>query len=96
MNSESNVDIRSGLSGEDASRPVEILLDNDRQSQLHAIRRTYRVARNGSVYPVLEYCRGRDRLHIVDTEDEKVRKIVEFDSREEAVSSFQNYSNFSS
>ncbi|MFB6191110.1 MAG: hypothetical protein ABEJ64_01680 [Candidatus Nanohaloarchaea archaeon] len=96
MNSERNVDIQSELSGEDASRPVEILLDNDRQSQLHAMRRTYRVARNGSVYPVLEYCRGRDRLHFVDTEKEDIREKREFDSREEAVSSFQNYSNFSS
>lgn len=95
MNVSDQVEIISELSREDAVIPVNIILDNNRQSQLHARNRAYQVVENCSNYAVLEYCNGLDVLHKVDLEEEQIIKKEKFEEREEAYKALESYSNFS-
>jgi hypothetical protein len=95
MDVSDQVEIISELSREDAVEPVNVVLDNNRQSQLHFSNRAYQVVENCSKYAVLEYCNGFDVLHEVDLEEEKIIEKEKFEERKDAYKALETYSNFS-
>lgn len=90
------IDIISELSREESEPPVKVLLNQDRQAQLHANNRSYEVHESDSTYLVLETGNGYDRVHHIDADELKVKKKEKFEERENALDYIQDYSNSSS